>query len=87
MYFSMAMRHGPELFPTAARLAEKLGLLEELQGSLQDWIAYAKPDQHCARCDQPLDNVSPGYSVIAGGATVCANCLRPGEELLRARSI
>lgn len=42
---------------------------------------------HCARCNQPLDNVSPGYSVVAGGATVCANCLRPGEEVARARSI
>jgi hypothetical protein len=38
----LCMRHGPELFPIAARLAEKLGLLEELQGSLQDWIGYVK---------------------------------------------
>lgn len=38
----LAMRHGPELFATAAKVAEKLGLLEELQGSLQDWLRYAK---------------------------------------------
>lgn len=38
----LCMRHGPELFPVAARLAEKLGLLEELQGSLESWLAYAK---------------------------------------------
>lgn len=38
----LAMRHGPELFTMAARVAEKLGLLEELQGSLQDWLMYAK---------------------------------------------
>lgn len=45
----------------------------------------ADGQQECARCYQVLDNVSPGYSVVAGGALVCANCLRPGEELLRAR--
>lgn len=38
----LAMRHGPELFATAAKVAEKLGLLEELKGSLQDWLKYAK---------------------------------------------
>lgn len=38
----LCMRHGESTFPTAARVAEKLGLLEELQGSLQDWIAAAK---------------------------------------------
>lgn len=41
----------------------------------------------CARCGRPLDNVSPGYSIIAGGAAVCAGCLRPGEEIARARSL
>jgi hypothetical protein len=83
----LCMRHGPDTFVTAARLAGKLGLLEELKGMLEMWLAYAKPIGHCARCNQPLDNVSPGFSVVAGGATVCANCLRPDEELLRARGI
>lgn len=41
----------------------------------------------CSRCNQPLDNVAPGFSIVSGGALVCANCLRPGEELLRARGI
>lgn len=41
----------------------------------------------CARCGQALDNVAPGFSVVAGGLTVCANCLRPGEEIARARAI
>lgn len=41
----------------------------------------------CARCGKPLDNVSPGWSVTTGGAKVCTLCLRPGEELLRARGL
>ncbi len=39
----------------------------------------------CSRCGQPLNNVSPGYSVV-GGRDVCALCLVPGDrEELRAR--
>jgi hypothetical protein len=38
----LCMRHGPELFVVAARVAEKLGLLEELHGSLESWLAYAR---------------------------------------------
>jgi hypothetical protein len=38
----LCMRGGPGLFATAALVAEKLGLLDELQSSLQDWIRYAK---------------------------------------------
>jgi len=46
------------------------------------------PDRFsCARCGQELNNVAPGYSVVRGGALVCAACLRPGEEVARARSI
>lgn len=41
----------------------------------------------CSRCGASLNNVSPGFSIIAGGALVCANCLRPGEEIARARSL
>lgn len=29
----------------------------------------------CARCGTALNNVSPGYSIVAGGATVCMPCL------------
>lgn len=39
----------------------------------------------CARCGRPLDNLSPGWSVTYGGAKVCTPCLRPGEEMLRAK--
>ena len=41
----------------------------------------------CSRCGAALDNVSPGFSIVAGGARVCANCLKPGEEIARARGI
>lgn len=40
----------------------------------------------CSRCHAPLNNVSPGFSVTKEGA-VCSGCLRPGEELLRARGM
>lgn len=38
----LCMRQGPDLFPLAMQLAEKLGILEELKGSLQDWLAYSR---------------------------------------------
>jgi hypothetical protein len=38
----LCMRHGPELFGVAARVAEKLGLSDELHGSLESWLAYAR---------------------------------------------
>lgn len=41
----------------------------------------------CSRCEKSLNNVSPGFSVVAGGYVVCPTCLRPGEELLRARGV
>lgn len=41
----------------------------------------------CSRCGSALDNVSPGFSLIAGGAAVCTPCLLPGEEIARARSL
>ena len=40
----------------------------------------------CTRCGSVLNNVSPGFSITPSGL-VCAPCLRPGEELLRARGI
>lgn len=44
------------------------------------------PDAACARCGAALDNVAPGYSILAGGARVCANCIGPNDyEALRAR--
>jgi len=64
---------------------EKLGVLEQPQGSRASWLAYANAT--CARCGSPLDNVSPGFSIVTGVATVCAQCLVPGEEIARARSI
>lgn len=53
----------------------------------RQWGEPTQPVGTCSRCGQPLNNVSPGFSVVAGGAFVCAPCLRPGEELLRARGI
>ena len=38
----LCLRHDPELFATATRIALKLGVQEELQSYLRDWIAYAK---------------------------------------------
>ena len=40
----------------------------------------------CTRCGQPLNNVMPGYSIVAGGAAVCHDCLgADDDEVLRAR--
>jgi hypothetical protein len=42
----------------------------------------------CPRCNQPLNNVSPGISVVAGGVAVCTPCLALGEtEVARARGL
>jgi hypothetical protein len=42
----------------------------------------------CPRCGAPLDNVSPGISVVTGGVSVCTSCLAPGEvEIARARGM
>jgi len=38
----LCMRQGPGIFPFAERIAEKLGLAEQLRASLRDWIAYAQ---------------------------------------------
>ena len=46
-----------------------------------------RPVARCERCGGPLDNVSPGFSIVEGGGEVCANCVRPGEEILRARGL
>jgi hypothetical protein len=48
----LCMRHGPGLFLVAARVAEKLGLLEELQGSLEDWLAYTAQSEKEGNNDQ-----------------------------------
>lgn len=37
----LCMRQGPFLFPLAAQLAEKLGILEEFRYSFQDWTTYS----------------------------------------------
>lgn len=41
----------------------------------------------CARCGGPLDNVSPGFSIVEGAGKVCAHCVRPGEEIARAKGL
>ena len=41
----------------------------------------------CPRCNGPLDNVAPGFSIVQGGAVVCARCARPGEEIARAKGL
>lgn len=41
----------------------------------------------CDRCGEPLDNVAPGFSLIANGKRVCTPCLRAGEEAARARGL
>lgn len=62
-------------------------LMAALEGrALKTKAEPLPPTQHCVRCGAELDNVSPGFSATADGL-VCANCLRPKEELLRARSI
>lgn len=45
------------------------------------------PMGRCIRCGQPLNNVSPGFSIIAGVPKVCTHCLRPDEEIARAKSL
>jgi hypothetical protein len=54
--------------------------------------AHAQATAHdsaptCARCGATLNNVAPGYSIVAGGACVCAHCLRPGEEMMRVKRL
>lgn len=39
----------------------------------------------CTRCGAALNNVAPGFSIIAGGAAVCTPCLKPGEEIAKAK--
>jgi hypothetical protein len=34
-----------------------------------------------------VDNVTPGYSIVTGGAIICSRCLQPGEEIARAKSV
>ena len=59
-----------------------LARIAQLEG-VQDGDA---PLGVCARCARPLDNLSPGISIVAGGVSVCTSCLRPGEtEIARAR--
>jgi hypothetical protein len=41
----------------------------------------------CSRCHQMVDNVTPGYSIVTGGAIICSRCLQPGEEIARAKSV
>lgn len=41
----------------------------------------------CSRCGTALNNVSPGFSIVRGGAKVCTPCLRPGEEIARAKGL
>ncbi len=38
----------------------------------------------CARCGAVGTNVA---SIVAGGACVCAHCLRPGEEMMRVKEM
>lgn len=38
----------------------------------------------CARCGAVGTNVA---SIVAGGACVCAHCLRPGEEMMRVKRL
>lgn len=41
----------------------------------------------CTRCGATLDNVSPGFALVAGGAPVCRPCLRPNEASAMARGL
>lgn len=45
------------------------------------------PDPICPRCGKPFNNLAPGFSIVAGGQAVCANCVQPGEEIARAKSL
>jgi hypothetical protein len=36
----LCVRTGPELFPVAVRIAEKLSLTAQLRGSLLSWVAH-----------------------------------------------
>lgn len=55
--------------------------------ALEGTITASAGGQCCQRCGQLLNSVSPGYSAVSGGYLVCAICLRPGEEILRARGL
>lgn len=43
-------------------------------------------DARCVRCGAILNNLAPGFSYTPVGF-VCMPCLKPGEELARARSL
>jgi hypothetical protein len=84
---ALCMRGGPELFATAARIAEKLGLTAQLGASLRSWIAYAQRqavERRCARCSRPIDNLSGWHIARSDGGTieVCGACYVPRRDEL-----
>jgi hypothetical protein len=88
MELIQAIRQEMRVTRAAVRLAVSAAGLEHGQARpIPGPPAGAGDLGRCARCGAPLDNVAPGFSVTTSGLTVCANCVAPGEELLRARAI
>lgn len=70
------------------RIRETLARVSSNEAEPTQEETQTAPLGHCPRCAQPLNNLSPGISVVAGGVSVCTSCLAPGEtEIARARSL
>jgi hypothetical protein len=69
-------------------LVEALQAIIGAQDNAKPTITRIPNPNICARCGQPLNNVSPGISVVSPGVNICTPCLRPGEiEIARAKGL
>lgn len=81
------LRHAADAAQLRIVLAELrgLGVPGHVTARIDAALAVA-PFGTCTRCGRPLNNVSPGFSIVAGGASVCGDCLGTGDdEVARAR--
>ena len=63
----LCMRHGPELFETAATVAEKLGLSAQLGATLQSWIAYSRDRRMAEHRTEEQDEDRRGWLKMTDG--------------------
>ncbi len=40
------------------------------------------PVKYCERCGKELNNVSPGWAVVADWGEICVPCLKPTDRIL-----